>query len=193
MSAHPYIQLITSEPLKSNKIKEWHNIAKSLLPNGVAGSADILVNGSHKTSEFYVRKIGKLGAYVIPLTRDLTIDEAGLIAVKFHKQSHLDNWEVDWSQTAQTAMIKGKQQDIIYEAIAEQVAKQIHTTWINKRVNEGWNYGIKYNNKMRQDPSLLPWQQLNEIQKNDAISRVLLVFETMKKLGLNIIPNNDGI
>lgn len=187
MTSHPNITLITPEPLDKYFAKRWRDTVRKYLPNGVQGSADIISNGHRKQSDFYITKFGKRGGYVVPLTRDLTEDEAGIIAVAWDKACPDGDFTVDFSQAQQSKIHKAFIQENILNEIAEQVAKRLHADEVKTRVEEGWNYGPRKDKVMRLDPKLLPWEQLSNKTKIVEIARVRKTLEILEAINFNIV------
>jgi ryanodine receptor 2 len=185
MTTH-FIVLITPEPIGKDLSRLWLDTASQYLPNGVQSSDDIIVNGHPKQSNFYLKKFGKYGGYVVPLTRDLSIDEAGIISVAFDKLFPEGDFTVDFSQSKQGKIIKKFVKEDIFNLIAEQVAKMLHSEWINTRVLEGWNYGPKKDRIQHKDPKLLPWEQVSESLKKSEVQKVYRTLSIMESIGFKI-------
>lgn len=49
--------------------------------------------------------------------------------------------------------------------IAEQLGKHIHETWAKRRIAEGWKYGEERNDKRKEHPCLIPYEELPENEK----------------------------
>lgn len=188
MSNHPHITLITPESLDHKFVKRWFDIVAKYLPNGVQGNANILVGGHPKQSKFYVKKISsKVGGYVVPLTRDLTEDEAGLIAVAWDRAYPEGDFTIDFSQKQNSKTFKAAIKEDILQEIAEQVAKRLHSDWVSTRVNEGWNYGPKRNRIQHKDPRLLPWEQLSTVMKEEETNKVKMTLSILESIGFNLV------
>lgn len=186
--SHHYITLITPEKLEQSITKRWKNIVEKYLPNGVEGSANILVNGHQKQSNFYIKKINnKLGGYVIPLTRDLTEDEVGLIAVAWNKAYSEGDFIIDFSQSEQSKVIKTALKDDILNELSTAIAKKIHSKWINTKVIDGWSYGPKFSKIHHKDSKLLPWEQCSKQFKLNEINKVKTMFAMLESLGFNLV------
>lgn len=190
MSTHPNITLITPEPLEKDLAKRWRDTVVEYLPNGVQGSTNIISKGHSKQSEFYITKFGKQGGYVVPLTRDLTEDEAGLIAVAWDKVCPAGDFIVDFSQTQQSKILKATMQEDILNEISEQVAKRLHADDIKVKVEEGWNYGPRKDRILRLDPTLLPWEQLGNKIKKFETSRVRKMLAILESINFDIVRRN---
>lgn len=188
MSNHPQITLITPEPLEPALASRWRDTVLKYLPNGVEGNTNIVSDGHQKQTSFYVKKIGgKLGGYVVPLTRDLSEDEAGIIAVAWDKACPKGDFTIDFSQKQNSTVVKSALKEDILREIAEQVAKRLHNEWVTTRVNEGWNYGPRKDRMQHKDPRLLPWEQLNTSLKEEEIDRVRKTLAILESINLHLV------
>ena len=187
MTSHPNITLITPEPLSKNLAERWRDTVYKYLPNGVQGSTDIISKGHRKQSAFYVSKFGERGGYVVPLTRDLTEDEAGLIAVAWDKVFPDDDFIIDFSQAQQSKINKAVIREEILNEISEQIAKRLHAYEIKTKVDEGWNYGPHKNKVLRLDPKLLPWEQLGNKTKLSETKRIRKMLEILESINFKIV------
>ncbi|MBQ3329641.1 MAG: Ryanodine receptor Ryr [Ruminococcus sp.] len=63
--------------------------------------------------------------------------------------------------------------------LTEKLAENVHETWAQSRIKEGWTYGKERNDALLQTPCLLPYDELPESEKeydrNTAISTVKLI------------------
>lgn len=67
-----------------------------------------------------------------------------------------------------------KDEDLLRLAMAE------HERWCKERIADGWVYGEKRDNEKKIHPSLVPWEQLSEEEKQkdvDAILRIITLFD----------------
>lgn len=70
--------------------------------------------------------------------------------------------------------------------LVEEMAKNVHEVWAQKRISQGWTYGPERNDELKHHPCLVPYEELSEIEK--AYDRDTSV-ETLKliiKLGFKI-------
>ena len=49
--------------------------------------------------------------------------------------------------------------------LAEAISKNVHEVWAQNRIKEGWTYGPVRDDKKRQTPCLVPYDQLPEEEK----------------------------
>ncbi|NVN93832.1 MAG: Ryanodine receptor Ryr [Bacteroidetes bacterium] len=52
----------------------------------------------------------------------------------------------------------------LYELI-EKMAQNVHEEWAEGRIREGWKYGKKRNDIKKENPSLVPYKELSESEK----------------------------
>ncbi|QZZ23282.1 DUF4071 domain-containing protein [Leptothermofonsia sichuanensis E412] len=63
--------------------------------------------------------------------------------------------------------------------LAELLARSIHDFWAQQHLEQGWGWGIRYDQSGRTDPDLVPFDELPEASKQ---SRCLILQETLKTL-----------
>lgn len=51
------------------------------------------------------------------------------------------------------------------EMLLEKLAKNTHENWAAQRLKDGWKYGIKRNDEKKEHPSLVPYEELTEEEK----------------------------
>ncbi|MGA8034915.1 MAG: RyR domain-containing protein [Candidatus Acidiferrales bacterium] len=74
------------------------------------------------------------------------------------------------------------------EPLLEQLAKNAHEMWSQKRLEDGWTYGPERNDKLKTHPSLVPYEELSESEKsydralvNEALKSILSLGYTIEK------------
>ena len=71
-------------------------------------------------------------------------------------------------------------------SLLEAMAKNVHEIWAQERINQGWTYGEKRNDVLKQHPCLIAYEYLPEEEKvydrNTSIETLKLIL----KLGDNI-------
>lgn len=50
--------------------------------------------------------------------------------------------------------------------LAEDLAKNVHEVWAAGRVGDGWCWGKERNDKLKTHPSIIPYEELSEEEKN---------------------------
>lgn len=48
----------------------------------------------------------------------------------------------------------------------EQIAKQVHDSWVRTRIEQGWIYGEERNDSLKTHPCLIAYEQLSESEKD---------------------------
>ena len=56
--------------------------------------------------------------------------------------------------------------------LSEQIAENVHEVWAASRLAEGWTYGAERNDRLKQHPCLVPYNELPEIEKEDIKAEV---------------------
>ena len=71
-------------------------------------------------------------------------------------------------------------------SLLEAMAKNVHEIWAQERINQGWTYGEKHNDVLKQHPCLIAYEDLPEEEKvydrNTSIETLKLIL----KLGFKI-------
>jgi RyR domain-containing protein len=74
------------------------------------------------------------------------------------------------------------------EPLLEQLARNAHEMWAQKRIEDGWKYGPERNDRLKTHPSLVPYEELDESEKsydralvNEALKSILSLGYTIEK------------
>lgn len=63
--------------------------------------------------------------------------------------------------------------------LTEQMAHNVHEVWAQTRIQQGWTYGQKRNDALKQHPCLVPYDELpeseREYDRNTAIETIKLI------------------
>jgi RyR domain len=178
--------LITPEPLDQEDRKAWASAVQDHAPAGTISSHQITVNGKTKDSSFYVKKYQEQGAYIVPLTRDLSDDEAGRIAIAWSRLYPEGDFEVHFTQSEKLGEQKRSAQASAVAQLAEDLARRWHTRWLSEQTDQRWSYGTSYDAKQRRNPRMMPWEQLADGYKQQEIKRMQAMFEIMEELQLKV-------
>ena len=72
------------------------------------------------------------------------------------------------------------------EYLVEEMAKNVHEVWSKTRIEQGWTYGEKRDDALKQHPCLVPYEELPEEEKvydrNSSVETLKLIM----KLGFKI-------
>ncbi len=71
-------------------------------------------------------------------------------------------------------------------ALAEDIAKNVHEVWANTRISQGWTYGVERNDALKQHPCLVPYEELSESEKEYDRNTAQETLKLIVKLGFNI-------
>ena len=71
--------------------------------------------------------------------------------------------------------------------IIEKISEQVHNTWMENRIQEGWSYGPERNNLLKQTPCIVPYDELPEFEKGYDRKTVRATIKGLYNLGFLII------
>ena len=72
------------------------------------------------------------------------------------------------------------------EQLIEQVAKNVHETWAEGRIHDGWSWGPVRNDKLKQHPCLIDYDDLPESEKDYDRRTAIATLKTIISLGWTI-------
>ena len=72
------------------------------------------------------------------------------------------------------------------EGLVEQVAENVHEVWAWARMSQGWTWGPKRNDDLKTHPSLLPYDELPEEEKQYDRNTAVGTLKLIQKLGFKI-------
>lgn len=72
------------------------------------------------------------------------------------------------------------------EALAENIAKNVHEVWSAGRMKDGWTFGEERNDAKRQHPCLVPYEELTEEEKEYDRNTFVETIKLILKLGFKI-------
>ena len=70
--------------------------------------------------------------------------------------------------------------------LTEQIAENVHEVWSAGRITEGWTYGEKRDDKLKQTPCLVPYSDLPESEKEYDRKTALNTLKLVIALGYRI-------
>ena len=121
----------------------------------------------------------------------------GMMAIGVEKDSKVGIWATnvpDWltflfasakiGAILVTVNTNYKQHELEY--LVEEMAKNVHEVWSKTRIEQGWTYGEKRDDVLKQHPCLVPYEELPEEEKvydrNSSVETLKLIM----KLGFKI-------
>lgn len=72
------------------------------------------------------------------------------------------------------------------EPLKEHIAKNVHEVWAYNRMQQGWTCGKERNDKLKTHPSLKPYEDLSEEEKDYDRNTALNTLKLITKLGFQI-------
>jgi hypothetical protein len=78
------------------------------------------------------------------------------------------------------------------EILVEKLAENNHDHWAQKRIAEGWRYGVERNDTTKEHPDLLPYEQLPESEKEYDRKTVIEALKAIVALGYEVRKQQRG-
>ena len=72
-------------------------------------------------------------------------------------------------------------------ALAEEIAKNVHEVWSEGRMREGWTYGEERDDAKKHHPCLVPYEELTETEKEYDRNTSQETLKLIMKLGFRIV------
>lgn len=73
------------------------------------------------------------------------------------------------------------------DALAEEIAKNVHEMWAAGRMRDGWSYGEVRNDMNKQHPCLVPYEDLTETEKSYDRNTSQETLKLIVKLGFKLV------
>ena len=70
--------------------------------------------------------------------------------------------------------------------LVELLAHNVHDTWAQSRINEGWTWGPTLNGEYKHHPCLVKYDELPESEKDYDRNTAIATLKTILKLGWSI-------
>ncbi len=70
--------------------------------------------------------------------------------------------------------------------LTERIAENVHDIWAQSRIAEGWTYGEKRDDELKQTPCLVPYNELSESEKEYDRNTAIETLKLIVKLGYRI-------
>lgn len=81
-------------------------------------------------------------------------------------------------------IVKKEQMPITLLSILEELAQNVHENWAAGRLRDGWSYGSVRNDELKEHPSLIPYEELPESEKEYDRATVLATLGFLKEYNL---------
>lgn len=76
--------------------------------------------------------------------------------------------------------------------LMEELARSNHDTWAENRIKEGWTYGSSRNDSLKQNPCIVPYEDLPETEKDYDRNTSGETLKSIYKLGFAITKRTQG-
>ena len=76
-------------------------------------------------------------------------------------------------------------------ALAEDIAKNVHEVWSAGRMKDGWTYGEERNDAEKKHPCLVPYEELSEEEKEYDRNTSVETIKLILKLGFKITRDSQ--
>lgn len=193
-----YIRLESPEELDKNVIKEWFKTVKNNLPSGLMDSfQQVNETGKPENVRLVASKLKNKHFYDIPLTRNLTEDEAQIIVDHWDNQDLVQDFIIQTSTPVVNPMYQQFPQveynikDEDFGTLCELLSKEEHNRWVEDQVSDGWRLGNSYSEQNKTHPLLKPWEQLPEQYKYIDDKMPQRFIEALERMGYVIIDKNS--
>lgn len=70
--------------------------------------------------------------------------------------------------------------------LIEQMSQNVREVWAKNRIEQGWTYGEKRSDELKQHPCLIPYEELPEVEKDYDRDTALGTLKLILKLGFKI-------
>lgn len=70
--------------------------------------------------------------------------------------------------------------------LTEKIAANVHEVWALGRIKDGWSFGEKRNDLLKQTPCLVPYNDLPESEKEYDRNTAMETLKTIVKMGYSI-------
>ena len=75
--------------------------------------------------------------------------------------------------------------------ILETLSKNVHNQWMAGRLTDGWKFGTKRNDEKKEHPSLIPYEELSEEEKEYDRQTAKSVINYLLNNGYDIIKREQ--
>lgn len=70
--------------------------------------------------------------------------------------------------------------------LVEKLAENVHELWAKRRFDEGWVWGITRNDELKTHPSIIPYDELSESEKNYDRTTAMETVKLLIKMGYKL-------
>jgi len=77
--------------------------------------------------------------------------------------------------------------DKSFKTLLEDLAKAVHNSWMAGRIADGWQYGPTRDDEKKEHPSLVPYEELYEEEKDYDRQTVIVTIQSIMECGFEIV------
>lgn len=182
-----YVQIVVPEAWTSEQFRSWYDCVEHNVPTGMIVSTNIQGKDKILNSKFFHKPTpnGK-HAYVVPLARDLDPSEIHQLVKHWVKCYPEGDFTLDYSQSSGKALPETPFSSKLSQVI-DAWAKAQHQMWMEKKLEQGWRYGLDLNLKQRTHPWLVPYESLPPHAQERDLHAVEQLMSLLDKFGYAII------
>lgn len=174
-----YIRLMTERELSDNGMSKWFDTVSRFAPSGTVIIDDQWDEDCDEDFEVEIDDEDECCGcslpymYEVKLTRHLTETEAEFIVTAWDMRFAHD-YEIEVSNLYTDGVDPQHPLDIsidddIKENIETVAAKFLHNRWVEKKLQEGWRYGLHSNKEQKVSPMLRDWDSLDESYRSHSV------------------------
>ena len=75
----------------------------------------------------------------------------------------------------------------VQDTLVERLAEKVHESWMTRRLSEGWIYGVKWDDALKTQPCLVPYDRLPESEKEYDRATVAATLRGLQEMGYEIV------
>ena len=154
-----HIMLKTDMPLEQQIAIAWYEVVGLLAPQGTiynysSGDSKIAMEYGVRENEEFPH------CYTVPLTRDLTPEEAGII-LQGWETVYPDDFDIEISNLYnETDPYEIEIEESLLDKASQDMGKWHHNRWVHAMMKEGWHYGLYFSETKKSHPALKEWDSL---------------------------------
>jgi hypothetical protein len=73
--------------------------------------------------------------------------------------------------------------------LTDLLGKNNHEVWARQRISDGWTYGPVRDDQLKQHPSLVPYEELSESERNYDLVMASELLKTILAMGFRIVKD----
>jgi hypothetical protein len=161
-----HIQLKTPEQIDYESAVRWYQTVKQYAPPNITYAYQ--KDDNFITMEYGISEGEEFPhTYVVPLTRDITAEEAQFVVAAWEFMYDGD-FDIELSSTYNQGLLGDIDNNIISidpelkETAIVEMRKWHHNRWLHEKLREGWRYGLYLNSREKTHPALREWDSLTE-------------------------------